>query len=55
MILSAPLRAASASDIRHGGHRLHRTNAHTGGADRPRSLLHLILRRVRQQPFVVGR
>jgi hypothetical protein len=41
MILSAPLRAA------------HRTNAHTGRADRPRNLLSLILRRMRQRAFVV--
>jgi hypothetical protein len=38
MILSAPLRA------------VHPTNTHTGRADRPRNLLSLILRRMRQRP-----
>jgi hypothetical protein len=34
-------------------HRLHRTNAHTGRADRPCSLLSLILGGMRQRAFVV--
>jgi hypothetical protein len=49
MILSAPLRAASAADM----HRLHRTNAPRRRADDPVALVRLILRRVRQRAFVI--
>jgi hypothetical protein len=49
MILSAPLRAASAADM----HRLHRTNAPRRRADDPVALLRLILCRVRQRTFVI--